>query len=453
MVTFDQVLPLLLRCCEEQPGFDSVKAACVVRDLEGRIRLALDVQGAAALDLGSLEATLGGRLQNWFEPPLLLRGAAAGTPDSRRLADAVLGKGQEWPDGEWEDAAGTKKPAGSRWRKIERRVGKEGWASRAQAAPPWPLEQGRPAIVTFFSFKGGVGRTTLLASTAWQLAKDGRRVCAIDLDVEAPGLGALLGSHPRRGVVDFLVDYLGTGKAFLDDLTAPADALGPEAALVDVIAAGSLTASYFEKLARLDFVGSGLLDQEDGSPVAKGLRELLLKLAYGRQKYDYVLLDSRAGLHDLAGLSLNELSHVDVLVARDSAQSYEGLDLTIEALGRRRDAGKLECLVVQSMAPEDPESPEYKRVVREFREASWRSFERHVYDEEDEATPAEDDDTGAHYPRVVRYNGRLMRFGRLEAVREELLASDFVEVKRRVEELCEPPEPNEADANGEGGAA
>lgn len=36
---------------------------------------------------------------------------------------------------------------------------------------------------------------------------------------------------------------------------------------------------------------------------------------------NYILLDSRAGLHDLAGLSLHNLAHVDVLVGRDSDQS------------------------------------------------------------------------------------------------------------------------------------
>ena len=43
-------------------------------------------------------------------------------------------------------------------------------------------------IVTFYSFKGGVGRTTALGITAARLAQDGHRVLCIDLDLEAPGL-------------------------------------------------------------------------------------------------------------------------------------------------------------------------------------------------------------------------------------------------------------------------
>jgi len=43
-------------------------------------------------------------------------------------------------------------------------------------------------IVPFYSYKGGSGRTMLLANVAWILASAGRRVVAIDWDLEAPGL-------------------------------------------------------------------------------------------------------------------------------------------------------------------------------------------------------------------------------------------------------------------------
>src|SRR5271166_3342097 len=43
-------------------------------------------------------------------------------------------------------------------------------------------------IVTFYSYKGGTGRTMALANIAWLLACNGYRVLAIDWDLEAPGL-------------------------------------------------------------------------------------------------------------------------------------------------------------------------------------------------------------------------------------------------------------------------
>ena len=43
-------------------------------------------------------------------------------------------------------------------------------------------------IVTFYSFKGGTGRTMALANVAWILAANGKRVLVADWDLESPGL-------------------------------------------------------------------------------------------------------------------------------------------------------------------------------------------------------------------------------------------------------------------------
>src|SRR6202051_4330146 len=48
-------------------------------------------------------------------------------------------------------------------------------------------ENAGPPIIVFYSFKGGVGRTTALASFAIQRARAGDRVAVLDLDLDAPG--------------------------------------------------------------------------------------------------------------------------------------------------------------------------------------------------------------------------------------------------------------------------
>src|SRR5262245_50700721 len=53
-------------------------------------------------------------------------------------------------------------------------------------------------IITFYSYKGGTGRSMILANVAWVLASVGKRVLAVDWDLEAPGLHRYF--HP------FLVD-------------------------------------------------------------------------------------------------------------------------------------------------------------------------------------------------------------------------------------------------------
>src|SRR3954468_1745333 len=43
-------------------------------------------------------------------------------------------------------------------------------------------------VVTFYSYKGGTGRTMALANVAWILAANGKRVLVADWDLESPGL-------------------------------------------------------------------------------------------------------------------------------------------------------------------------------------------------------------------------------------------------------------------------
>jgi len=74
------------------------------------------------------------------------------------------------------------------------------------------LQSGK--IITFYSYKGGTGRTMMLANVAWILASNGKRVLAIDWDLEAPGLHRFF--HPflidkelvsTKGLIDFIIEF------------------------------------------------------------------------------------------------------------------------------------------------------------------------------------------------------------------------------------------------------
>ena len=79
-------------------------------------------------------------------------------------------------------------------------------------------------VVTFYSFKGGVGRTLALLNVAYEIADAGQRVLVVDFDLEAPAIrpdrwkqGAnddetdLVGRGPTDpGVVEFVTRYLET---------------------------------------------------------------------------------------------------------------------------------------------------------------------------------------------------------------------------------------------------
>src|SRR6266480_4471335 len=81
-------------------------------------------------------------------------------------------------------------------------------------------EHTQAVVVTFYSFKGGVGRSMALVNTGGILAgRRGFRVLVIDLDLEAPGLSylapnadaeerqqAAAESFAQPGFVDLLTD-------------------------------------------------------------------------------------------------------------------------------------------------------------------------------------------------------------------------------------------------------
>nr|VFK43776.1 MAG: NUBPL iron-transfer P-loop NTPase [Candidatus Kentron sp. TC] len=56
-----------------------------------------------------------------------------------------------------------------------------------------------PPRIGFWSLKGGVGRSTLLAWSAVWLATQGKKVLTIDMDIEAPSLDVLFGFNVKEG--------------------------------------------------------------------------------------------------------------------------------------------------------------------------------------------------------------------------------------------------------------
>lgn len=440
MVTFDDALPTLVRVCEAAPGFTALKTACVVRDLRGRLRLVLDPDpsapaGQPAVDLNALQRQLEQDLGGYFAPPVWSTKSAK--PDEARLARVLITQASDWPDAAYDDPViGSKVVSRAHWKKLERRLSKQAWLESTGRKPPWGLAQRTPGIVTFYSFKGGVGRTTALVACAWQLARGGKKVVVIDLDLEAPGLGSLLEAKTDRGIVDVLMDHVATGACELDGALADrAPVLGSDGDRVSVIPAGQLNAAYLEKLARLDFVGGNPAAGSvgDPSPIEQALQDILRKV-FKDLRPDYILFDSRAGLHDLAGLSLHSLAHVDVLVGRATEQGYVGFDLTLGVLAKRKGADNLQSVVVHTFAPVAG-TREAQIEEEEFLRRSYGSFARHVYGPQKAQTIAETDE-GPHKPIVIRRHAELDRFVTLGSIEPILFLPDFVELHDEIETLC-----------------
>jgi len=415
-MTYDLTLAELLHCCESFPNLIGYQI-CVIRDIHGRLRLVLQPGSSASpIDIIKLAQTLQQRLDGYFVAPILLTNSQI--PHERRLAQEIWQQKTAWPP-TWphhtiDPLSQVQNPIDeSRYGAFQRVLSKEEWLSSAGSQSPWPLVlQQTPPIVSFYSFKGGVGRSTLLGIFAWHLASEGRKVCILDLDLEAPGVGTLLNARTSRGILDLIVDHVATGQTDLAGSFSRAESLVVHADRVTVFPAGNMNWAYLEKLGRLDFAAQSPLHKSE-SPVLIALKEIL-KAIRREHKPDYILIDSRAGLHDLGGLSLHALSHVDVLVARASEQNYLGMELTIQALARRRKpTDTLRCLTVHSFAPLPQDQPRHDFETRAFRERMYTLFLNYVYG--GQSVPALDDPISAHFPWLFVEHEALERASQLEA--------------------------------------
>ena len=71
-------------------------------------------------------------------------------------------------------------------------------------------------VITFYSFKGGVGRTLAMVNVAAELVRRGRTVLVVDFDLEAPGLETYNRLQPREeprqrpGIVEYVTKFRDT---------------------------------------------------------------------------------------------------------------------------------------------------------------------------------------------------------------------------------------------------
>lgn len=252
--------------------------------------------------------------------------------------------------------------------------------------PLWPTGPGSACpIVAFYSFKGGMGRTTALAAFAIHRARLGERVVVVDLDLDAPGLGSVLPAvaPPPYGVVDYLLEMpiIGRQPDDLLDYSCNVD-LGkePTSGSIRMFTAGRMDRHYLGKIARLDFEQPG-----EGTAPRHPLDELLLQVRDTYQP-DWLLLDSRTGFSETAGMLLSGLAHLHVLVGVHSAQSWEGLTYAIRKLGEERvlrGYQQGEVLLVHGLVPELKKDA-VDDLSQRFSERAKDLFEEAYYTDDDD---------------------------------------------------------------------
>jgi Mrp family chromosome partitioning ATPase len=195
-------------------------------------------------------------------------------------------------------------------------------------------------IITFYSYKGGTGRSMALANVAWILASQGQRVLIMDWDLEAPGLHRYF--HPflldkdltsTRGLIDLVWDFATEAMTpvlpeerkkgwheehanILRYAIAVRWRFRNEKGRIDLVPAGKQGSSYGSRVNSFNW--QNFYERLGGGVFLEAVKEKM------REHYDYVLIDSRTGVSDTSGICTVQMPDMLVVFYTANTQSIDG---------------------------------------------------------------------------------------------------------------------------------
>ncbi|MEW5801538.1 MAG: AAA family ATPase [bacterium] len=399
------------------------EAPLIIRDIYGRIRLAFDREGK---DIREYEEAI---VKEWsnlgsygeHEGKKVLSRDDFFDPDSIFKSADILD--YQVPE------------TGNTIRILDRPITGQDWTRLASSDI---TRIGGTSRLVFYGLKGGVGRSTAMAILAYHLAKKGKDVLLIDFDLESPGLSGLMLPPDRMaefGIVDWFVeDAIGQGNEILPAMMSIcplSQAEGVTGKIHVAAASGMNEPAYLAKLSR---VYADIPGKEGGIERFPERMVRLVKALEEQVKPDVILIDSRAGLHDLAAVSVVGLGTKTFLFAVNSAQTWQGYRLLFShwqfypaiAIKVREH-----LKIVGTLFPETNQESH----ARSFLEHSYDLFSSTLYDE---IPPGSDslspdvfnfdigDPEAPHYPLRIKWNARFQEFS-VNLLSEKILTHADIE--------------------------
>ncbi|MFI9583249.1 FxSxx-COOH system tetratricopeptide repeat protein [Streptomyces sp. NPDC052236] len=219
-------------------------------------------------------------------------------------------------------------------------------------------EDRKGTIVTFYSYKGGTGRTMALANVAWILAANGCRVLAVDWDLEAPGLHRFFHPFLDLSVLEATPGLINLITEYQEEVRRPAerepdwhrdyarvrphatsiDWAFPRSGSLDFLSAGRRNRDYSSTVGRMDW--DDFYERFGGGQFFDAMR------ADMRRHYDYTLIDSRTGLSDIADICTVQMPQVLVVCFTLSDQSIDGASSVARDISDRYDDKRIRILPV-----------------------------------------------------------------------------------------------------------
>jgi CobQ/CobB/MinD/ParA nucleotide binding domain len=423
-ITFDTSLQIFASAIAADLGGEALKRGLIVRDTSGRLRFLSDTVAPTAHKRDKLEKDLNDALGHY----------------ARR--DGVVSFGDE---------AGTRTlledPAvlpitieSLEFRLLDRRIVGSAWLESPRE------ETGKPSRIVFASLKGGVGRSTALAVTAADLARRGKNVLIVDLDLEAPGIGDMLLPEDRLpdfGSVDYLVEngIVGISEESLQAFVGTSPLTSASGGRVNVLPAfGKQALLYpYNTLAKISRAVLEDLSQDGSSTsVTDQINSMISRLSE-KESYDAILIDTRAGLSEITAPAILGLGATVLLFGTAQTQTihgYSALFAGLKLLAQRdtyagkRAEWRLLFKAVYAKAGGN------RRVGTRHREALYDLFAENLYDEDkleqvnlDAINFDIDDENSPHWPLVIPFSQDFVDFD--PVLEPDQLTKDFYEAAYR----------------------
>ncbi len=200
-------------------------------------------------------------------------------------------------------------------------------------------------IITFYSYKGGTGRSMAVANLASYLARRAR-VLVIDWDLDAPGLHYYFGtaSGQQTGLRAGLLEF------FEECRNLPTtDQKNPRLLpLRKYILETAISNLHFLKAGKFDVTYSERVRKFDWEALHEKSPNLIETFAKTLQEgFDYVLIDSRTGLSDISAICTAMMPEKLVVVFTPNSQNIEGaLGVVQSAIEYRKQSNDTRPLMI-----------------------------------------------------------------------------------------------------------
>lgn len=190
--------------------------------------------------------------------------------------------------------------------------------------------------ISFYSYKGGVGRSLLLSNVASYLTQFGFNVCVLDFDLEAPGLHHKMkvnSSLIKKGLLDYIYEYyqFDIVPATISDIVYDVKLIESrqDQGWVKLIPAGNVKKSaYWQNLANINWHEFLFNPEKQGIPFFYDMKARI----EAEIKPDFLLIDSRTGVTEIGGICTTLFPNKLVFVFTNNEENFEGTEQIFKAV-------------------------------------------------------------------------------------------------------------------------